>query len=167
MIRLSGCLLALLGFAPVSLAAETAPAPRAKPQAASTAKLALTGLAPAKPMLDACVYRYSVSTTDPHCQELVDQGLGMYYSYVWIEAARSFETALQHDPDCAYAWLMLIGEQPGDQEDRQGAPFVGPAGRVHARRRPSADGSATPQGEPRRHGHRGQSVRRRTRLHCR
>lgn len=28
------------------------------------------------------------------------------------------------------ATLMLIGEQPGDQEDRQGAPFVGPAGRV-------------------------------------
>lgn len=26
--------------------------------------------------------------------------------------------------------LMLIGEQPGDQEDRQGRPFVGPAGRV-------------------------------------
>jgi DNA polymerase len=25
---------------------------------------------------------------------------------------------------------MLVGEQPGDQEDRQGAPFVGPAGRV-------------------------------------
>ncbi len=28
------------------------------------------------------------------------------------------------------AALMLVGEQPGDQEDRQGAPFVGPAGRV-------------------------------------
>jgi len=25
---------------------------------------------------------------------------------------------------------MLVGEQPGDQEDRQGHPFVGPAGRV-------------------------------------
>jgi len=25
---------------------------------------------------------------------------------------------------------MLVGEQPGDQEDRQGLPFVGPAGRV-------------------------------------
>src|SRR5687768_17962205 len=23
---------------------------------------------------------------------------------------------------------MFVGEQPGDQEDRQGAPFVGPAG---------------------------------------
>jgi uracil-DNA glycosylase len=27
------------------------------------------------------------------------------------------------------ARIMLVGEMPGDQEDRQGAPFVGPAGR--------------------------------------
>lgn len=26
--------------------------------------------------------------------------------------------------------LMLVGEQPGDREDLEGAPFVGPAGRV-------------------------------------
>lgn len=26
--------------------------------------------------------------------------------------------------------IMLVGEQPGDQEDKQGKPFVGPAGRV-------------------------------------
>jgi DNA polymerase len=25
---------------------------------------------------------------------------------------------------------MFVGEQPGDREDREGAPFVGPAGRV-------------------------------------
>ena len=25
--------------------------------------------------------------------------------------------------------VMFVGEQPGDQEDRQGRPFVGPAGR--------------------------------------
>ena len=28
------------------------------------------------------------------------------------------------------AKLMLVGEQPGDQEDRQGRPFVGPAGQL-------------------------------------
>src|SRR5205085_31883 len=28
------------------------------------------------------------------------------------------------------AELFLIGEQPGDHEDREGVPFVGPAGRV-------------------------------------
>jgi uracil-DNA glycosylase len=28
------------------------------------------------------------------------------------------------------AEVMLVGEQPGDQEDREGRPFVGPAGRL-------------------------------------
>ena len=28
------------------------------------------------------------------------------------------------------ARVMMVGEQPGDQEDKQGRPFVGPAGRV-------------------------------------
>ncbi|MFI9153631.1 UdgX family uracil-DNA binding protein [Streptomyces sp. NPDC053367] len=28
------------------------------------------------------------------------------------------------------ARVMLVGEQPGDQEDRQGRPFVGPAGKL-------------------------------------
>jgi uracil-DNA glycosylase family protein len=28
------------------------------------------------------------------------------------------------------AELMVVGEQPGDKEDQQGAPFVGPAGRL-------------------------------------
>jgi uracil-DNA glycosylase len=28
------------------------------------------------------------------------------------------------------AWLMLVGEQPGDREDVTGAPFVGPAGEM-------------------------------------
>jgi uracil-DNA glycosylase len=33
----------------------------------------------------------------------------------------------------AHARIMLVGEQPGDQEDRQGKPFVGPAGGVLAK----------------------------------
>jgi len=32
----------------------------------------------------------------------------------------------------ARARIMMVGEQPGDQEDRQGKPFVGPAGRILA-----------------------------------
>ena len=28
------------------------------------------------------------------------------------------------------AWVALVGEQPGDQEDKAGRPFVGPAGRL-------------------------------------
>jgi uracil-DNA glycosylase family protein len=34
--------------------------------------------------------------------------------------------------------LMLVGEQPGDQEDQQGHPFVGPAGKLLARALQSA-----------------------------
>ena len=33
----------------------------------------------------------------------------------------------------ARAHIMLVGEQPGDQEDKQGKPFVGPAGGVLVR----------------------------------
>src|ERR671934_967464 len=33
----------------------------------------------------------------------------------------------------ARARVMLVGEQPGDREDRAGEPFVGPAGEVLAR----------------------------------
>jgi uracil-DNA glycosylase len=29
-----------------------------------------------------------------------------------------------------HAKVMMVGEQPGDQEDKQGHPFVGPAGRM-------------------------------------
>lgn len=35
--------------------------------------------------------------------------------------------------------IMLVGEQPGDQEDRAGLPFVGPAGRLLARALDDAD----------------------------
>jgi tetratricopeptide (TPR) repeat protein len=93
----------------------------------------LTGLAAAKPMFDACLYKYPVGTTNEKCQAFVNQGLGMYYSYVWIEAARAFETALRHDPDCAYAWLML--HRSLEKWGKPGAvippaPFVGLLGGV-------------------------------------
>ncbi len=39
----------------------------------------------------------------------------------------------------AGAPIMLVGEQPGDQEDRAGEPFVGPAGRLLARALEEAD----------------------------
>jgi uracil-DNA glycosylase len=37
------------------------------------------------------------------------------------------------------ARIMLVGEQPGDQEDKAGHPFVGPAGRVLDRALAAAD----------------------------
>ncbi len=54
-----------------------------------------------------CSYRYHVSTRSAECQKFIDQSLGYYFSYVWIEAARAAETALLHDPECAFAWLAL------------------------------------------------------------
>jgi uracil-DNA glycosylase len=41
---------------------------------------------------------------------------------------RATQTVFGEGP--APAVMMLVGEQPGDQEDKQGVPFVGPAGRV-------------------------------------
>lgn len=41
---------------------------------------------------------------------------------------RATQTVFGEGP--AGARLVLVGEQPGDQEDRQGRPFVGPAGRL-------------------------------------
>jgi uracil-DNA glycosylase len=41
---------------------------------------------------------------------------------------RATQTVFGEGP--AKADIMLVGEQPGDQEDRAGHPFVGPAGRI-------------------------------------
>src|SRR5215210_2711315 len=38
------------------------------------------------------------------------------------------QTVFGEGPEAAH--LMLMGEQPGDQEDKAGHPFVGPAGRI-------------------------------------
>ena len=70
-------------------------------------KMPITGLVAAQVVPNLCEYRYRVSTPSAECQRFCDQGFGYYYSYVWMEAARSFETALQHDPKCATAWLGL------------------------------------------------------------
>jgi DNA polymerase len=40
------------------------------------------------------------------------------------------QAVLGTGPTPGKARLMLIGEQPGDREDIEGLPFVGPAGRV-------------------------------------
>ncbi len=103
--------LSLLGLTGGAAPAAAPPAVKAlakKKGAANPAgKLAMTGLAPAKLVPDLCVLKYRVSTSSPECQAFFDQGLGFTYSYVWMEAARSFETALKHDPDCPMAWWGL------------------------------------------------------------
>ncbi len=86
------------------LLAALIPAPGTAP---ADAKLPITGLAPAKYVPDLCGVRYAVTTNSPDCQKFFDQGLGYWYSYVWLEAARSFETATRYDPECAMAWWGL------------------------------------------------------------
>ncbi len=44
---------------------------------------------------------------------------------LWRSATQTVFGAGPVDAD-----VMLVGEQPGDQEDKAGKPFVGPAGRV-------------------------------------
>src|SRR5437899_6913555 len=44
---------------------------------------------------------------------------------LWVEATQTvFGEGRENSK------MMLVGEQPGDQEDLQGKPFVGPAGRI-------------------------------------
>jgi DNA polymerase len=60
-------------------------------------------------------------------------------------ALRTLPTALQNCRGCdlyrhatqavagegpAYSRVVLVGEQPGHEEDRQGRPFIGPAGQL-------------------------------------
>jgi tetratricopeptide (TPR) repeat protein len=89
----------------LGLSATGAPAAD-DPKPAET-KMPMTGLAPDKIHPVLCGVKYRVSTTTSECQAFFDQGLGYFYSYVWMEASRSFETATRHDPDCALAWWGL------------------------------------------------------------
>ncbi|MGJ7900975.1 UdgX family uracil-DNA binding protein [Lysobacter sp. 1R34A] len=58
-------------------------------------------------------------------RELRAQAAGCRACPLWRQAAA---TVFGEGP--ARAQVMLLGEQPGDEEDRTGRPFVGPAGRL-------------------------------------
>jgi tetratricopeptide (TPR) repeat protein len=110
---------------PVKLARVPDVTPAQAPALAFVAlddRMPRTKLRPAVYVPNLCVYHYRVGTQSADCQRFVDQALGYYYSYVWIEAARSAETALRYDPDCAYAWLVLHkGLEKWGQGDAIGA----------------------------------------------
>lgn len=57
-----------------------------------------------------------------HCQ-----GCGLYLNATQAVFGELEIGAKAKKPKVA---IMLIGEQPGDQEDKQGRPFIGPAGRL-------------------------------------
>jgi len=57
-----------------------------------------------------------VTTSSPQAQAFYDQGLAYLHSFVWIEAARSFNQALRLDPNLAMAYLGLSDAQIGLQD---------------------------------------------------
>src|SRR5918993_5331650 len=61
----------------------------------------------------------------PTLPKLRDAARGCRGCNLWVNAT---QTVFGEGPRSAE--VMLVGEQPGDQEDRQGHPFVGPAGRL-------------------------------------
>jgi uracil-DNA glycosylase family protein len=61
----------------------------------------------------------------PTVRKLREAAAGCRACSLWRDAT---QTVFGEGP--AKADLILVGEQPGDREDREGRPFVGPAGRV-------------------------------------
>jgi tetratricopeptide (TPR) repeat protein len=50
---------------------------------------------------------HPTSSKSPEAQKYYEQGLAYLHSYVWLEAARSFNQALRLDPELALAWVGL------------------------------------------------------------
>jgi uracil-DNA glycosylase len=61
----------------------------------------------------------------PTLAKLTEAAAGCRGCHLWVDAT---QTVFGEGPRTAD--VMLVGEQPGDQEDRQGHPFVGPSGRL-------------------------------------
>ena len=62
------------------------------------------------------VAHQKVTTSSPPAQAFYDQALAYLNSYVWIEAARSFNQALRLDPSLAMAYLGLSDAYIGLQD---------------------------------------------------
>jgi uracil-DNA glycosylase family protein len=62
---------------------------------------------------------------DPDLDALRSAAAGCQACHLW---ERATQTVFGEGEEVAE--LVLVGEQPGDKEDLDGAPFVGPAGRV-------------------------------------
>ena len=61
----------------------------------------------------------------PTLPKLREAAAGCRGCHLWINATQTVFGDGARDAE-----VMLVGEQPGDQEDRVGQPFVGPAGRL-------------------------------------
>ncbi len=61
----------------------------------------------------------------PTLPKLRDAARGCRGCHLWVNATQTV-----FGEGSTSAEVMLVGEQPGDQEDRQGHPFVGPSGKL-------------------------------------
>jgi uracil-DNA glycosylase len=61
----------------------------------------------------------------PNLRELREEAAGCRACPLWRTGTQTV-----FGEGTARARVLLVGEQPGDQEDREGRPFVGPAGRL-------------------------------------
>jgi uracil-DNA glycosylase len=61
----------------------------------------------------------------PTLPKLQDAARGCRGCHLWVNATQTV-----FGEGSTSAEVMLVGEQPGDQEDRQGHPFVGPSGKL-------------------------------------
>jgi Tfp pilus assembly protein PilF len=102
--RLACLITAILVALPCPALAMPLHVPRIDP---NKTRLPLCKLTPSKLHPGLCVVKYRITTGSKECQDYFDQGLGYFYSYVWMEAARSFETAARYDPECPMAWWAL------------------------------------------------------------
>ncbi len=74
-----------------------------------------------------------VTAKSAEAQAFHDQGLTYLYSYVWIEAARSFREALRKDPECAMAWMGLARAEQGIDRDKEASAAIEKAKSLSAR----------------------------------
>jgi len=61
----------------------------------------------------------------PTLSKLREAARGCRGCHLWVNATQTV-----FGEGSSYAEVILVGEQPGDQEDQQGYPFVGPSGKL-------------------------------------
>src|SRR5262245_21518464 len=93
----------IVGPALLAAAAAAGCAAESAPAAASHRAPAPTASRPA-PMENLGGFHRAVTTSSPEAQRWFDQGLVLTYGYNHAEAIRSYQRALELDPDFAMAW---------------------------------------------------------------
>ena len=91
----------------------------------------MSGARPARPLRARAPEPGDASRWVPRTDDLADLSIAASTCRgceLWRDA-----TATVFGEGPASARVMLVGEQPGDREDREGRPFVGPAGRILVR----------------------------------